>query len=118
MKKILQYVFLLTGAVFISKFSFEFLFAHPTLITSLSYVSIILAVGVACLPNIFFRFRNKTVTYFYFILSIFVFTLLMGSYLTIGPAMYAYFYFIALLCSIYQLYRVVRIIKVDEEVLR
>lgn len=118
MKKILQYVLLLIVAIIISKFSFEIILKHQMIISSLLYVSVLLAIGVACWLKIYLRFRNKVVTYIYFFISNFVFILLLGSFLTNGPLVYAYSYLIVILCSIYQLYRLTKIIKIDEEIPR
>lgn len=104
MKNILQYLCLLVGAIFISKSSFEYIFTHPFMVKALVVASIILGTTLLFSPKIFPKVKGVKGIYIFFLLTNFIFALLLGSFYSTGSFYIAGSYFLALSYSIYQLY--------------
>jgi hypothetical protein len=114
MKKTLQYLLLLIGAVLISKKSFELLFQYSFIATTLIWVSFFLWVGIIFWHKIYWRINNVKFGYLFFILTNFIFTLLLGFFHSHRQLYFVGLYFISILISFFQLYRYVKFIELKK----
>lgn len=105
MKKIFQYLGLLAFSIFISKYSFDYLYKNPETVRYFLLPSAFLFLGVLIWPKMDFFIAKKNLTNTLYLLTNFLFLLLLGFYLRAGTLWAVAIYAALISISIYQVYR-------------